>query len=91
MLTVSIGDFRNNISQYLGKVRSGNRVLIKDIKRNLTIAQVTGVHVFDKDSYQKTIKKASGVFSSQKHPEWKDRRAISSWLSKSRLTDDRKF
>ena len=90
-LTVSVSELRNNISGYLDKVAKGNRVLIRDEKRNRTIAQITQTSVFDKDAYEKALKKASGIFTAQNHPEWATKKKVTEWLTKSRLKDERKF
>ncbi len=90
-LTVSISEFRNNISLYLAKVNEGNQLLIKDGKKNLPIAQITKAHYFDKDLYQQALLKAAGVFTAKNHPEWATKAKISGWLVKSRLADQRSF
>ncbi|KKQ74173.1 MAG: hypothetical protein US96_C0039G0009 [Candidatus Woesebacteria bacterium GW2011_GWB1_38_5b] len=79
------------MSKYLDKVRRGDRVIIRDEKKGAAIAQITALPFFDKESYQKSLKKASGIFSSEAHPEWKTKKGVMAWLNKSRLADDRKF
>lgn len=90
-LNISISDLRNNISKYLGKVREGNRVLIKDEKRNVTIAQILPVTSFNRESYAEVLKKSAGIFTSELHPEWRNKDDILEWLHKSRLADERNF
>lgn len=90
-LTVSISEFRNNVSNYLDKVKFGTRVLIRDGKKNKTIAQVTSVSSFDPDAYEQAMRKAAGVFTAERHPEWRTKKDVINWLRKSRLSDERKF
>ena len=90
-LTVSISELRNNISGYLDKVVKGSRVLIRDEKRNMTIAQITQTSAFDKTMYEKVLRKAGGVFTAQNHPEWATKKKVVDWVTKSRLAADRTF
>lgn len=90
-LTVSVSELRNNISNYLDKVVKGNRVLIRDEKRNVTIAQITQTSAFDKGAYEKALRKASGIFTAQNHPEWATKEKVIDWVSKNRLKNQRTF
>lgn len=90
-LTVSVSELRNNISGYLDKVVKGNRVLIRDEKRNVTIAQITQTPAFDKDAYEKALKKASGIFTAQNHPEWATKKKVIDWVTNNRLNNQRTF
>lgn len=90
-LTVSVSELRNNISQYLDRVVKGTRVLIRDEKRNMTIAQIIQTSLFDKDMYEKALRKAAGIFSVENHPEWSTQSKIVNWVTKSRTRDQRSF
>lgn len=90
-LTVSVSELRNNISLYLERVVKGTRVLIRDEKRDVTVAQITQMSSFDKSMYEKLLREASGTFSSQNHPEWKTKSDVVRWVRKSRLFDQRTF
>lgn len=90
-VTVSVSELRNNISNYLEKVMMGNRVLVRDEKRDITIAEINSTSSFDKNTYQKALQKAAGIFSEENHPEWKTKENVSDWVSKSRLADQRSF
>lgn len=90
-LTVSVSELRNNISLYLERVAKGNRVIIRDEKKDVAIAQITQAHVFNKDLFEKTLRKAAGVFSAQNHPEWRTKRKVTQWLTKTRQSSDRYF
>jgi len=90
-ITVSVSELRNNISSYLERVVKGTRVLIRDEKRDKTIAQITQTHAFDKNIYEKVLKRAAGVFSLENHPEWSTTSKVTSWVRKNRLLDERSF
>lgn len=90
-LTVSVSELRSNISQYLERVMKGTRVLIRDEKRDVTIAQITQASFFDKAMYEKVLRKAAGIFTEENHPEWRTQSKISDWLTKNRLSDERSF
>ena len=54
-LTVSISQFRNNMADYLDKVIAGNRILIRDEKKDTAIAELTKTKSFDKDAFEKIL------------------------------------
>lgn len=91
ILTVSITELRNNVAQYLEKVMNGDRVVIRDEKRDKNVAQLTKATTFDKDSYENSLRKAAGIFTAERHPEWRTKTDVSNWLEKSRLADERSF
>lgn len=90
-ITVSVSDLRNNISSYLDKVIKGTRVVVRDDKRGINVAEIIHTALFDKEAYEKTLRKAAGIFSSEKHPEWKTKKDVVNWMIKSRLSDERSF
>ncbi len=90
-LTVSVSDLRNNISLYLDRVMKGTRVIVRDEKKDVAIAQITQTFSFDKNMYEKVLQKAAGIFTSENHPEWSTKSNITDWVTKSRLSDDRLF
>lgn len=90
-LTVSVSDLRNNISSYLEKVMKGTRVLIRDEKKDITIAEIIHTTNFDKDTYEKTLRKVAGIFSKENHPEWSTQENVTNWVVKSRVSDERSF
>lgn len=91
IVIASVSQLRNNIADYLDKVMKGARVLVRDEKRNITIAEIVQSRSFDKTAYQQALDSAAGVFSGKNHPEWKTQKDISSWLAKNRLADQRSF
>lgn len=90
-ITVSISDFRQNISDYLARVKAGDTVILKDEKKNEEIAQLTGTKKFDSDAFGKALRKAAGVFTAENHPEWRTKRDVIRWVEKSRAAADRTF
>ena len=90
-LTVSISEFRNNMSDYLDKVSRGNQVLIRNDKKDISIAQINPVRSFDAEAFGKALDRAAGVFTAKNHPEWATKKDVVSWLRKTRKNFDRKF
>ena len=90
-ITVSVSQLRNNISLYLEKAMQGTQVLVRDDKKDKAIAQITQMKSFDKDSYEKALRKAAGIFTAENHPEWETKSDVIRWLEKSRLADERSF
>ncbi|MBI4038368.1 hypothetical protein HY384_00250 [Candidatus Daviesbacteria bacterium] len=91
ILTVSVSELRNNLSSYLTKVTEGNQLLIKNGKKKITIAQISKIHSFDKNSFKQTLLKSAGVFTVDNHPEWATKKKVIAWLRKTRLNNQRFF
>jgi len=92
--TVSISDFRNNLSDYLEKVRLGDDLVIKDEKKNEEIVEVKSKKFDQKKyakDYAKMLQRVAGTFSAKNHPEWATIEKTEKWLRESRLADERKF
>lgn len=89
--TISVSELRNNMSRYLERAMKGTRVIICDEKRGVTIAQITQTSIFDKVAYEKALIKAAGVITSENHPEWSTKAKVNNWVTKNRLSDERKF
>ena len=90
-INVSISELRGNISQYLEKVSKGTRVLIRDEKRNTPIAQISQIIPFDKKMYENVLRKSAGILKPELHPEWDTSKDIVEWVTKNRLSNDRRF
>ncbi|MBF8250114.1 MAG: hypothetical protein HW400_715 [Candidatus Levybacteria bacterium] len=90
-LTVSVSQFRNNMADYLDKVIAGNRILIRDEKKDVAIAELTKTKSFDKDAFERTLRKAAGVFTAKNHPEWRTKTDVINWVRKNRLANQRSF
>jgi len=89
--TVSISDFRDNLSDYLAQIKKGDEVIIKDYKKDEIIAQISNRKQFDMSSFKQVLGEVAGTFTAQKHPEWKTRKDISSWVRKTRKAAQRTF
>lgn len=90
-ITVSISQFRDNISEYLEKASRGAQVIIRDKKRNREIAQITGTKKFDSVAFGKALKKAAGTFTAENHPEWTTKEDVIKWVEEGRAAADRTF
>jgi antitoxin (DNA-binding transcriptional repressor) of toxin-antitoxin stability system len=90
-LTVSISEFRNNLSQYLEKVADGTNLLVRDEKKNKLVAQISAKKEFDPVSFERTLRGVGEVFTGENHPEWRTKKDVINWLRKSRLASDRHF
>lgn len=91
ILNVSVSQLRNNISLYLERVAKGTRIIIRDEKKDLAIAQITQTFSFDKNIYEKVLQKAAGIFTHENHPEWSTKSKVTNWVTKNRLKEDRSF
>lgn len=90
--TVSISDLRDNFSDYLAKVRSGDELLVKDEKRNEEIVRVVPVKKkFDPVAYRAMLDRVSGTISAKNHPEWATIAKTEKWLRKTRKESDRRI
>lgn len=90
-ITVSISQFRQNVSDYLQKVREGHRVTLRDAKRDEIVASIVPEKRFDPKAFRSAMYKAAGIFTAKNHPEWATRRRVEQWLRKGRLADERTF
>lgn len=89
--TVSISQFRNNISDYLNQVTKGDQIIIRDEKKDAPIAQLTKTKTFDKYAFERSLRKAAGVFTAKNHPEWKTKKDVIKWTQENRLKNQRYF
>jgi len=89
--TVSISQFRQNISSYLDQVKKGDTIILKDEKKDEEIAQILGKKRFDLESFKKTLRRVAGTFTVESHPEWKTKRDVIKWVEASRRAADRTF
>ena len=90
-ITVSISEFRQNISQYLAKARAGDTIILKDNKKNEEVAEIVGSKKWDPIAFRKALHEAAGVFTAKNHPEWRTKRDVIRWVEKSRKDAERKF
>lgn len=90
-ITVSISEFRQNISEYIAKAREGYTIILKDNKKDEEVAEITGTKKWDPEGFRKALHAAAGTFTAKNHPEWKTKRDVIRWVEKSRKAADRKF
>lgn len=89
--TVSVSELRSNIALYLDRVTNGAKVVIRDEKKGVNIAQISQAVEFDPNAYEIVLRKVAGVLKSENHPEWDTEEDISRWLRTQRLNDERSF
>lgn len=71
---VSVSDFRDNLTDYLGLLQTGNKIVIKDARKDKTIVELTSStpKKFDWDTYLKEVKKLAGSnFLAGDEQDWK--------------------
>ncbi len=90
-ITVSISQFRQNLSDYLRQVQRGDIIILKDEKKNEEVAQIVGKKKFDPVAFGKTLREVAGTFTAKNHPEWRTKRDVIRWLEKERAQADRTF
>lgn len=90
-ITVSISQFRQNISDYLDQARAGTTIILKDEKRGEDVAEIVGKKKFDMVSFKQTLRKVAGTFTAKNHPEWRTKRDVIRWVEKTRKAADRTF
>ena len=90
-ITVSISEFRNNISDYLARARAGDRIVLKDEKKDEEIAEVVGKKKWDPEAFERALRKVAGTFTAKRHPEWRTKRQVIAWVNKSRREAERTF
>lgn len=90
-LTVSVGEFRRRLSDYLEKAARGDTIIIKDEKKDDELAQLTGRRQFDPVAYGEALRRVAGTFTAKNHPEWATPRKVENWLRKTRLQGERRF
>lgn len=91
IITVSISQFRQQIADYLAKAQSGDTVIVEDGKKGQEVAELVGKKKFNPESFGKTLKAATGVFTIKNHPEWNTKEDIIHWVEEGRTTADRKL
>ena len=90
-LTVSISEFRNNLAQYLERVAKGDNLLVRDEKKDISVAQITPVQSFDPEAFQRALEAAAGSITAKNHPEWRTKKDIVKWLERERKAAQRHF
>lgn len=87
-LTVSVSDFRDHLTDYLELLQAGEKVVIKDARKDKPIVELTPSKPkeFDWDLYLKQVKKLAGSnFLAGDEKDWKRfRRSFNARLNKAR-------
>jgi len=93
MTTISVSDFRQNLSDYLRQANMGATLMVKDDKKDENLAQIIppSVRKWDPEAYRAMLKRVAGTFTAKNHPEWATKDKVEKWLRKSRMADERKF
>lgn len=91
IITVSISDFRQNISGYLSQVQSGDKIVVVDKKKKTEVAELVSRKRFNPETFGKALKEAVGVFTAKNHPEWRTKRQVIAWVERGRREADRTF
>ncbi len=91
IITVSIGEFRQNISDYLARAQAGHRIILKDEKKGEEVAEIVGKKKFDPVAFRAMLDRVAGVFTVKNHPQWATKAKIEKWLRESRKRDERNF
>lgn len=93
-VTVSISDFRDDISGYLERIKRGDFVVIRDEKKGVNVAEVTAVKKFDQKKYaadyKKMLRSLKGI-RAKDHPEWATQAKVEKWLRQTRMNAERSF
>ncbi len=90
-LSVSVGQFRQNIAEYIAKANSGHTIVLIDEKKGQQLVQIVGSKKFDPEAFGKALKSSAGVFTAKNHPEWATKKKLNDWVNKSRINDERTF
>ncbi|KKU02567.1 MAG: hypothetical protein UX99_C0002G0034 [Candidatus Amesbacteria bacterium GW2011_GWB1_47_26] len=91
--TVSISDFRQDLSYYIGLASRGDTIIIKDSKKGQETARLVAGRRWDPVAYSKMLKELAHrpVFSAENHPEWATLKDVQKWLRETRKNADRDF
>lgn len=90
-LIVSISQFRQHIADYIAKAKDGYTIVLNDEKKGEQIAQLVGKRKFNPQTFGKALKAATGVFTTNNHPEWQTKNDVIRWVKKERLASERTF
>ncbi|MBI3384640.1 hypothetical protein HY030_00420 [Candidatus Gottesmanbacteria bacterium] len=90
-ITVSISQFRQNISDYLEMVKAGNIVILKDEKKDDEVAEIVGKKRWNPQAFERALRRVAGTFTAKNHPEWRTKKDVTRWLTKTRKAAERTF
>lgn len=90
-LNVSVGQFRQNVAEYIAKAKGGHTVVLIDEKKGQQLVKIVGTKKFDPEAFGKALKSAAGVFSARNHPEWRTKKDVIKWVEQGRKGAGRSF
>ncbi len=90
-MNVSVGQFRQNVAEYIAKAKAGHTIVLVDEKKGQQLVQIVGRKMFDPEAFGKALKSAAGVFTSKNHPEWRTKNDVIKWVEHGRKAADRSF
>jgi prevent-host-death family protein len=90
-ITVSISQFRQNLSDYIARAQKGHTVILKDKKRGRSLIQLVTRKEFNPQSFADSLKNTAGIFTTENHPEWKTKEKVVGWLKQQRNQSERSF
>ena len=90
--TVSISEFRNNLTSYIGIVSRGDTVIIKDSKKGEEMVTVTKTQKWDPIAHEAVLTRMlENPITAKVHPEWATRAKVEKWLRNTRSSWNRKI
>lgn len=90
-MNVSVGQFRQNVAEYIAKAKEGHIIILVDEKKGQQLVKIVGTKKFDPEAFGKALKSSAGVFTAKNHPEWKTEKKVTDWVHSNRLKDERTF
>ncbi len=88
-ITVSISQLRDDLAKYISRAQEGDRVVVKDEKKDVEVAEIIGKKPFDSEAFRRALHEAAGVLTAKNHPEWRTKRQVVSWLRRERKAAER--
>lgn len=90
-ITVSVSQFREDLSTYLARAQAGDRIVVRDEKKGAEVAELIGKKPFDPEVFRQILREVAGSISTKDHPEWATPAKISRWLRRERKSAERHF
>ena len=90
-VTVSVSQFREDLSAYLARAQAGDKIVVRDEKRGAEVAELIGKKPFDPKAFRQVLREVAGSISAKDHPEWATPAKISRWLRRERKASERHF
>lgn len=71
-MTVSVSEFRKNLSDYLEKVKEGEEIVVRDEREREDLAELRPPEEKNWDEIMKAVEKAYGMWADIPEDEWKE-------------------